>query len=108
MSIEICITLLLSYVHGQNMKSATISGVSASSVRLMSSGALAVLQAPIFDSLLFDPFLLLENGLCPAEVIVGTCDVVQPLAIAPMVVVLDERFDLALEDATRPSEAWSG
>jgi len=72
---------------------------------LILSGALAVLQAPILDSLSSDPFLLLNDGLCPAEVGIGRCDVVQPLAIALMVVVLDERFDLALADATRSAEA---
>jgi len=71
----------------------------------MLGGKLAVLQAPIFDGLSFDPFSLFDDGLCPAEVGIGRCDVVQPLAIALMVVVLDERFDLALADATRSAEA---
>jgi hypothetical protein len=62
---------------------------------LILGGQLAVLQAPIFDSLSFDPFSLFDDGLCPAEVGVGRCDVVQALMMALMVVMLDERFDLA-------------
>jgi hypothetical protein len=38
----------------------------------MLSGELAVLQAPIFDGLSFDPFSLLDDGWSPAEVGVGT------------------------------------
>jgi len=62
---------------------------------LILGGELAVLQAPIFDRLSFDPFTLLDDGLCSAEVGVGRRDVVQALMIALMVVMLDERFDLA-------------
>jgi hypothetical protein len=58
-----------------------------------------VLQAPIFDSLSFDPFALLDDGLRPAEVGVGGRDVVQALVIALMVVMLDERFDLLFKVA---------
>ena len=60
---------------------------------------LAVLQAPIFDGLSFDPLAFLDDGLCPAEVGVSRRDVVQALVIALMVVVLDERFDLSFEIA---------
>jgi hypothetical protein len=35
---------------------------------LILGGELAVLQAPIFDSLSFDPFTLLDDGLRSAEV----------------------------------------
>ena len=58
-----------------------------------------MLQAPIFDSLSFDPFAMLDDGLRPAEVGIDRCDVVQALVIALMVVVLDERFDLLLKVA---------
>ncbi len=58
-----------------------------------------MLQAPIFDSLSLDPFSLLDDGLRPAEVGIGRCDVVQALVIALMVVMLDERFDLLLKVA---------
>ena len=66
---------------------------------LVLGGELAVLQAPIFDSLSFDPFTLLDDGLRPAEVGVGRRRVVQTLVIALMVVMLDERFDLLFEIA---------
>jgi hypothetical protein len=39
-----------------------------SSVGLILGSELAVLQAPIFDSLSFDPFALFDDGLRPAEV----------------------------------------
>ena len=58
-----------------------------------------MLQAPIFDSLSFDPFALLDDGFCPAEVGVGGRDVVQALVIALMVVMLDERIDLLFKVA---------
>ena len=58
-----------------------------------------MLQAPIFDSLSLDPAALLDDGLCPAEVGVSRCDVVQALMIALMVVSLDERFALPLNVA---------
>lgn len=58
-----------------------------------------MLQAPIFDSLSFDPFTLLDDGLFPAKVGISRCDVVQHLMIALKVVVLDERFDLLLKVA---------
>ena len=58
-----------------------------------------MLQAPIFDSLSFDPFAMLDGGLRPAELGIDRCDVVQALVIALMVVVLDECFDLMLKVA---------
>jgi hypothetical protein len=58
-----------------------------------------VLQAPIFDSLSFYLFALLDDGLRSAEVGIGRCDVVQALVIALMVAILDERFDLLLKVA---------
>ena len=58
-----------------------------------------MLQAPIFDGLSFDPFALFNDGLRPAEVGVGGCDVIQALVIALMVVMLDERLDLGFEVA---------
>lgn len=58
-----------------------------------------MLQEPMFDRLALDPFALLNDALCPAEVGVGRCDVVQALTIALIVVVLDERFDLSFEIA---------
>ena len=63
----------------------------------MLGGEFAVLQAPMFDGLPFDPFALLDDGLGPAEVGVGGRHVVQALVVAPVIVVLDERRDLAFE-----------
>jgi hypothetical protein len=42
---------------------------------LIFNGELAVLQAPIFDSLSFDPFTLFDDGFRPAEVGIGRRDV---------------------------------
>ena len=56
-------------------------------------------QAPLFKCLSFDPFSLLDDGCCPAEVGVGRCDVVEALVIALMVVMLDERLDLTSQIA---------
>ena len=64
---------------------------------LILCGEFAVMQAPMFDGLSFDPFALFNDGLRPAEVGVGGCDVIQALVIALMVVMLDERLDLTFE-----------
>ena len=66
---------------------------------MMLCGELAVLQAPIFEGLSFDPFTLFEDGRRPAEVGVGGRHVVQALVVALVVVVLDEGLDLGLEVA---------
>ena len=60
---------------------------------------IAVLQAPVLDSLSFDPFSFQQDGLAPAEVGVGGCDVFQALVITPMIVALDEGLDLSFEVA---------
>ena len=65
----------------------------------MLSGKLAVLQAPMFDGLSFDPFSLLDDGCGAAEVGVGGRHIVQALVVALVVVVLDEGLDLLLEIA---------
>jgi len=49
---------------------------------LILGGELAVLQAPIFDGLSFDPLSLFNDGLCPAEVGIGGRDVVQASVVA--------------------------
>jgi hypothetical protein len=70
----------------------------------MLGGEFALLQAPMFDGLPFDPFSELGDGLSPAEVGVGGRHVVQALVIASVIVILDERRDLAFEvsgNATR-------
>ena len=65
----------------------------------MLGGELAVLQASMFDGLAFDPFALFDDGLGPAEVGVGGRHVVQARVIPLVIVVLDERLDLAFEVA---------
>ena len=42
-------------------------------------------RAPMFDSLSFDPFAFLDDGLSPAEVGISGCDVVEALVIVLMV-----------------------
>jgi hypothetical protein len=59
----------------------------------MLSGDLVVLQAPMLDSLAFDPFALFDDGFGPAKVGVGWCHVVEALVIAPVVVMPDEGAD---------------
>ena len=53
----------------------------------------------MFDGLAFDPFALFEDGFCPAEVGVGGGHIVLALVVALVVVVIDERLDLAFEIA---------
>ena len=48
----------------------------------MLGGAFAVLQAPMFDGLSFDPFALFDDGWRPAEVGVGRRHVAQRFVIA--------------------------
>jgi hypothetical protein len=52
---------------------------------LILGGDLAVLQAPMFDGLSFDPFSLFDDRFCPAEVGIGGCDVFQALMITLVV-----------------------
>ena len=65
----------------------------------MLGGELAVLQAPMFDGLSLDPFALLDDGWRLAEVGVGGGHVAQRFVVTPVIVVLDEGFDLGLEVA---------
>ena len=55
------------------------------------------MQVPGFECLLFDPFSLFQNGLAAPEVDIGRRDIVQALIIAPIVVVIDEGFDLSFK-----------
>lgn len=64
---------------------------------LILSGKLAVLQAPMFDGLFFDPFSLFDYGGCPAEVGIGRRNVAQAFVISLVVVMLHERLDLGLQ-----------
>ena len=65
----------------------------------MLCGELAVLQAPMLESLAFDPFALFDDGCGPTEVGIGGRHVVEALVVAPVVVVLVEGGDLGLEVA---------
>ena len=56
-----------------------------------------MLQAPMFDGLSLDPFALADGGLGPAEVGISGRHVVQALVVALVIIVLDERLDLAFE-----------
>ena len=65
----------------------------------MLGGEFAVLQAPLFDCLSFDPFSLFDDGLRSAEVGVCRCHIGQALVIAAVIVVLDKGLDLTFEIA---------
>ena len=56
-----------------------------------------MLQAPMFNGPSLDPFTLFYDGLGPAKVSVGRSHIAQALVVALVIVVLDERFDLAFE-----------
>ncbi len=56
-----------------------------------------MLQARMFDGLSFDPFALLDDGAGPGQVGIGGRHVAQSLVVATVVVLLDERLDLAFE-----------
>jgi len=56
-------------------------------------------QAPFLECLLFDPFSLLDDGCGPTEVGIGRCDVAEALVVGLVVVMLDERLDLAFQVA---------
>ena len=53
----------------------------------------------MFDGLALDPFSLFEDDRGPAELGVGGRHVVQALMAALVIVVIDERLDLAFEIA---------
>lgn len=74
-----------------------IGGVSVSSDGFILGGQSAVLQAPLFDSFVFDPFALFNDGLCFAELGLGRRDIVQAFMMALLVIALDERLDLAFK-----------
>jgi hypothetical protein len=63
----------------------------------MLCGDLAVMQAPGFDSLSFDPFSLFQDGLTPSEVDIGRGQIIDALVIAVVVVVIHEGFDAGLK-----------
>jgi hypothetical protein len=73
--------------------------VLASSGWSILSGELAVKQATMFDSFLFDAVSFLQNRLAPAEVDVRWGQIFQALMVTLVVVVLDEAPDLRFEIA---------
>jgi len=58
-----------------------------------------VLQAPMFDSLLFDLLPFDQNGLAAPEVDVGGREVAQALVVTAVIVVFDEGLDLSFKVA---------
>ena len=56
-----------------------------------------MLQAALLDCPFLDLFPFSENGFVAPEVDVCRCDVVQALVVTLIVVILDERADLAFE-----------
>ncbi len=65
-------------------------------------GGFAVLQAPVLDGLLFDPFPFQQDGLAAPKVDIGGREIIQALVIMLVIVVLDEGAELGFE-VTGPS-----
>ncbi len=63
----------------------------------MLCGDLAVMQAPGFDSLSFDPFSLFQDGPSPSDVGIGRGQIIDALVIAVVVVVIHEGFNAGLK-----------
>ena len=70
------------------------------------------MQAARFECLSFDPFPLLSNGFVTSEVDVRRRDVVQALVVALVIIMIDEGFDLRLDQLRQvfasPSRLCSG
>lgn len=58
-----------------------------------------MLQAPMFDSLFFDPFSLFYDSGCPAEVSMGRRNVAEAFVISLVIMMFDERLDLEAQIA---------
>ena len=54
-------------------------------------------QAPGLHRSQFDPFPLFQNGLARPEVDVCGGEVVDALVVSPVIVMINERFDLCFE-----------
>ena len=63
----------------------------------MLGGEPAVLQAPVFDGLPFDPFTLSDDGFGPAEIGVGGRHVAKAFMVSSVIIVVDEGADLGFE-----------
>jgi len=60
-------------------------------------GEFAVLQAPMFDGVSFDPFSSFDDAFSPAEVGVCGRHIAQAFVVSLVIVMLDERLDLGFE-----------
>ena len=60
---------------------------------LVLGGLFEVEQASLLNGLFFDALSFEQDVLCPAEVDVGRCQIVQASVVAPMIVVLEEGVD---------------
>ena len=58
-----------------------------------------MLQASLFDGLVFNPFSLSQDCLAPPEVDIGGREVFQALMVAVIVVMFDERANLRFQIA---------
>ena len=58
-----------------------------------------MLQAPVLNSLSFDPFSFQQDGLVPPEINIGRCEVAQALVVTVVIAMLDEDLDLSLAGA---------
>ena len=56
-----------------------------------------MLQSPLFDGVLFDPFACKKDGLAASEVDVGRRQILQALMVTLVIVVIDEAIDLRFE-----------
>lgn len=54
-----------------------------------------MLQAPLIDGVVFDPFSLLQDLVATPEVEVSGCQVLKALVISMVVIVIDEASYLA-------------
>jgi hypothetical protein len=63
----------------------------------MLCGDPAVMQAPGFDGLSFDPFSLFQDSLATTEVDIGRGQIVDALVVTPVVVMFHECFDAGLK-----------
>ena len=64
-----------------------------------------MLQAPMFDGDGFDAGSLGEDGLGPAEVGVGWRHIAQAFVVAVMIIVLDERLEVAGQEVVFLADA---
>ena len=56
-----------------------------------------MLQAPVLNGALFDPFSLFEDFVASAEVDISGCEIAEAFVVPAMIVVLDECLDLGFK-----------